>query len=71
MPYINVKLTPEVLTTDKKMEIIAKMTQVLVEALNKNPETTIVIIDEIETDNWGISGKTVTERRQIQNKTQS
>ena len=71
MPYINVKLTPEGLTTDKKMEIIAKMTQVLVEALNKNPETTIVIIDEIETDNWGISGKTVTERRQIQNKTQS
>ncbi|WP_335342650.1 tautomerase family protein [Rodentibacter caecimuris] len=31
--------------------------------LNKNPETTVVIIDEVDMDNWGICGKTVTARR--------
>ena len=63
MPYINIKLTPEGLTSENKKEIISKMTQILVEVLNKNPETTIVIIDEVTADNWGIGAKTVTERR--------
>ncbi|HEX3140650.1 MAG TPA: tautomerase family protein, partial [Rhizobacter sp.] len=31
--------------------------------LNKNPATTFVIIDEVDTDNWGIGGKPVTELR--------
>jgi 4-oxalocrotonate tautomerase len=31
--------------------------------LGKNPDTTIVIIDEVETDNWGIAGESVTDRR--------
>jgi 4-oxalocrotonate tautomerase len=37
-----------------------------VDILGKNPQTTFVIIDEVETDNWGISGETVTVRRQRQ-----
>jgi len=32
--------------------------------LGKNPQTTVVVIDEIETDNWGIAGETATVRRQ-------
>jgi len=28
-----------------------------------NPATTIVVIDEVDTDNWGIAGETVTTRR--------
>ena len=28
-----------------------------------NPSTTIVVIDEVETDNWGIGGVPVTELR--------
>ena len=63
MPYINVKLTKEGLTPKVKEELIEEFTDVLVKKLNKNPETTIVIIEEVETDNWGIGGKTVTERR--------
>jgi len=31
--------------------------------LGKNPQTTVVVIDEVETDNWGIAGETVTKRR--------
>jgi 4-oxalocrotonate tautomerase len=36
---------------------------VLVDVLKKNPDTTVVVIDEVDTDNWGIGGTTVTERR--------
>ncbi len=63
MPYINVKITREGATPEKKAEVIRRMTQVLVDVLGKNPETTVVVIDEVDTDNWGIGGTTVTERR--------
>ena len=41
------------------------VTQLLVDVLNKNPSTTIVVIDEVDTDNWGIGGVPVTELRKI------
>jgi 4-oxalocrotonate tautomerase len=43
--------------------VIRGVTQVLVDVLGKNPATTIVVIEEVETDNWGIGGETVTVRR--------
>lgn len=35
----------------------------LVDVLDKNPNTTVVVIDEVNTDNWGIGGETITARR--------
>lgn len=63
MPYVNVKITREGATAEQKEELIRRMTQALVDVLGKNPETTIVVIEEVETGNWGIGGSTVTERR--------
>ena len=63
MPYVNVKITRDGATPERKAEVIRRMTQVLVEVLGKNPETTVVVIDEVDTDNWGIGGVSVTERR--------
>jgi len=63
MPYVNVKITREGATAEQKAEVIRRMTQALVDILGKNPETTVVVIDEVDTDNWGIGGTTVTERR--------
>jgi 4-oxalocrotonate tautomerase len=36
---------------------------VLHDVLGKNPATTFVIIDEVDTDSWGIAGESVTVRR--------
>ena len=44
-------------------QLIAGVTTLLAEILGKNPHTTVVIIDEVETDNWGIGGESVTVRR--------
>ena len=63
MPYINIKITDEGVTADKKEELIRGATDLLKNVLGKNPETTVVVIDVVETDNWGIGGETVTKRR--------
>lgn len=63
MPYVNIKITNEHVTPEKKAELIKGVTQLLVDVLDKNPETTVVVIDEVNTDNWGIGGQSVTERR--------
>jgi len=64
MPYVNIKITKEGATPDQKARLIREVTRLLTEILGKNPQTTVVVIDEVETDNWGIGGETVTERRQ-------
>ena len=63
MPMINVKITREGATAEQKSRVIAEMTEVLARVLGKNPATTIVIIEEVETENWGIAGASVSERR--------
>ncbi|WP_337225048.1 4-oxalocrotonate tautomerase family protein [Proteus terrae] len=63
MPYVNIKITREGATAEQKEQLIMGATQLLVDVLGKNPATTVVVIDEVETDNWGIGGKTVTELR--------
>ena len=65
MPYVNIKVTggSEAPSTEQKAELIRGVTELLSSVLNKNPETTVVVIDEIDMDNWGIGGKSVTVRR--------
>lgn len=63
MPYINIKVTDEGVTAEQKKQLIQGTTQLMVDVLNKNPETTFVVIDEINTDNWGIGYDVVTDLR--------
>lgn len=63
MPYVNIKITDEGVTKEQKAALIKGVTQLLQEVLNKNPATTVVVIDEVNTDNWGIKGEQVTELR--------
>ena len=64
MPYVNIKITREGATPEQKARLIAGATQLLVDVLGKNPKTTVVVIDEVDTDNWGIGGEVVTKLRQ-------
>ncbi len=63
MPYVNIRITREGATAEQKAALIRGATQLLVDVLKKNPRTTVVVVDEVETDNWGIGGETVTARR--------
>ncbi len=64
MPYVNIKITKEGATSEQKAALIQGVTELLVKTLGKNPATTVVVIDEVETDNWGIGGESVTKLRQ-------
>ncbi|RUS66169.1 putative tautomerase [Saezia sanguinis] len=66
MPYVNIKVTggTEAPSTEQKAELIKGVTQLLANVLNKNPATTIVTIDEVNQDNWGIGGESVSVLRQ-------
>jgi 4-oxalocrotonate tautomerase len=63
MPYVNIKITREGATSEQKAELIRGATELLQRVLHKNPATTIVVIEEVDTDSWGIAGETVTARR--------
>jgi 4-oxalocrotonate tautomerase len=63
MPYVNIRITREGATKEQKQALIQGATQLLVDVLGKNPATTVVVIDEVDPDNWGIAGEVVTERR--------
>lgn len=63
MPFVNVKITRGA-STGQKAQLIAGVTKLLQDVLDKNPQTTVVVIEEIDTDNWGIGGESVTVRRQ-------
>jgi 4-oxalocrotonate tautomerase len=64
MPFVNIRITNEGATAAQKQELIQGVTDLLQKVLNKNPATTFVIIDEVETDNWGVAGTAVTTLRQ-------
>lgn len=63
MPYVNIRITKENVTPEQKAQLIKGATQLLVDVLGKNPNTTVVVIDEVDTDNWGIGGESITVRR--------
>lgn len=61
MPYVNIKVTRGGVTSEHKAALIAGVTDLLVRVLDKDPNTTFVVIDEVDTDNWGLSGQQVTK----------
>lgn len=64
MPYVNIKITKEGhVTAAQKRQLIQGVTDLLHDVLGKNKATTVVTIDEVDTDNWGIGGIPVTEIR--------
>ena len=66
MPYVNIKITREGnVTADQKAQLIKGATELLRVVLGKNPNTTVVVIDEVETENWGMGGLPIEEFRKL------
>ena len=63
MPSVNIKIIGEGASAAQKAELIKGVTWLLQDVLGKNPAITEVVIDEVETDNWGMCGDTVAVRR--------
>ena len=64
MPIVNVRITRDGVTREQKAQVIREITDTLQRVLNKRPEQTHIVIEEVDTDNWGFAGMTTTEYRQ-------
>jgi 4-oxalocrotonate tautomerase len=63
MPYVNIKITREGATAGQKAQLIQGVTNLLKDILGKDPQTTVVVIEEVDSDSWGIGGESITVRR--------
>lgn len=69
MPYVNIKVTREGgpngtgPSDAEKAQLVEGVTVLLLKVLGKSPATTFVVIDEVPLENWGISGKQVSQIR--------
>jgi len=65
MPLVTITLAKREPATspEKKAEIIAGVTELLVETLDKRAEDVVVLIEELDPDNWGQGGITASEIR--------
>lgn len=66
MPYVNIKVTREGVTAEQKKQLIVGTARLLKEVLNKDPAATFVVIDEVDTESWGVGYETVQEMRERQ-----
>lgn len=66
MPYILIQITKENVSIQQKQQLIKEATDLVVRILDKDPATTFVVIDEVETHNWGVAGESVSAIRQRQ-----
>ncbi|SIO29303.1 4-oxalocrotonate tautomerase [Burkholderia sp. GAS332] len=63
MPIVTIQVTREgskpgndSVTADEKAQLIAGVSQLLLDVLNKPLEATFVVIEEVNTENWGWGG---------------
>lgn len=63
MPYVHIRVTDEEVTNQQKAQLIKQSTAMLQEVLNKDPNTTFVIIEEVALENWGVAGLPAPEYR--------
>lgn len=64
MPYVNIEVTREGVTREQKKALIDRVTDVITDVLNKDPQLTHVVIREVELDNWGVGGEQVSVLRE-------
>jgi 4-oxalocrotonate tautomerase len=70
MPFVTIQVTREGstpghdrVTAEEKAKLIAGVSQLLLEVLNKPLDATFVVVEEVELDNWGVGGLPALEYR--------
>jgi len=64
MPFISVRITRDGVTREQKAQVIKEITETMQRVLHKDQKLTHIVIEEVDTDNWGYAGITTTEYRQ-------
>ncbi len=62
MPYVTIRVTGDKVTEEQSNALISQTTTMIKNVLNKDPEITWVVIEDVPTDKWGIGGETYKTR---------
>jgi 4-oxalocrotonate tautomerase len=67
MPLVTIRVARRTIaiTADQKARLISGVTDVVQAVLDKRRESVTVTIEELDPDNWGEGGETVTHRRAV------
>ena len=65
MPYVRIEITDGA-TREQKLQLYKETTEMLMRVLNKKPEYTFVVIEEVDNKSWGHMGTSVHEIRMAQ-----
>ena len=63
MPFVSLRITRDGVTSEQKAQVIAEFTETLERVLHKRPDLTHIVIEEVDTDNWGYAGIPTPEYR--------
>ncbi len=66
MPYINIRVTKEngEPTAEQKAQLVEGVTELVSRVLGRNKSSTVVIIDEIDMQNYGLGGESIKSIRE-------
>jgi len=74
VPYVLIQVTREgttageaLTTVGQKAALIKGVTDLLLDVMGKEPESTFVVIEEVELENWGVAGLNVLDYRRAKN----
>lgn len=59
MPYVNVRLVKQQVDQKQKESLISGLMEIIVNIMGRNPNTTVITVDELDGSNWFIGGKSV------------
>ncbi len=73
MPMVTIQITREgstperkAATAEEKAALISGVSELLLKVLNKPLDSTFVVIEEVDLDNWGVGGVPVQDYRRRQ-----
>jgi 4-oxalocrotonate tautomerase len=66
MPYLNVQILKGA-STEQKEQVISGVTKVIQEVLGSKPESTFVVVQEVDREDWGVGGKSIQSIQQKSN----
>ena len=62
MPYVSVRML-QGRTKEQKQKLVRVITDAMVEICGARPESTFVVVDEVERENWAVGGVLMSERQ--------
>ena len=63
MPFVNVKIVKDQINQEMKKQIIERLTDLIVQIMNRERALTTIVIDEIDYNCWAIGGKEINPKK--------